>query len=122
MEENTIKGISEIVSNLKKQHVEEINLLNHQHKEVILKLFKQSQTEQQNHAQALKEAREQVKYARWGRCLSCLDCNNRFQCVTTCFSNNSTNKKDTMVLAQGTFSIRQTYESQNNLVQQEISE
>lgn len=99
MEDNIMKGISDIVSNLKKQHAEEISLLNHQHKEVVQELLKQSQTEQQNHAQALKEAREQVKYARWGFYVAflALIVTIGFNVYTTCFSNSSTNKKGTMV-------------------------
>lgn len=66
MEENIIKGISDIVSNLKEQHLKEINLLNQQHQEVIKELLNQSQTEQQHHAEAMKKAEAQVKYARRG--------------------------------------------------------
>lgn len=66
MEENIMKGISDIVSNLKKQHAEEVNLLNHQHHEVIQELLKQSQSESQKHIEAMEEARKQVKYTRWG--------------------------------------------------------
>ena len=66
MEDNIVKGISDIVSSSQKQHAEEINLLNRQHQVVIQELLNQSKAEQQNHAEALKEAREQVKYARWG--------------------------------------------------------
>lgn len=66
MEENIIRGIDDIVSTSKKQHVEEIKLLNHQHQEVIQELLTQSKTEQQNHAEVMKEARNQVKYARLG--------------------------------------------------------
>jgi len=66
MEENIVRGISDIVSNLKKQHLEEINLLNQQHQEVIKELLNQSHTEQQNHAEAMKKAETQVKYARRG--------------------------------------------------------
>lgn len=66
MEENIVKGISDIVSNLKKQHAEEINLLNHQHKEVIQELISQSQSESKKHSEAMEEARKQVKYARLG--------------------------------------------------------
>ena len=66
MENNILNGIGDIVSNLKKQHEKEINLLNQQHQEVIKELLKQFQTEQQNHAEAMKKAEAQVKYARKG--------------------------------------------------------
>ncbi len=65
-ENNILNGIGDIVSNLKKQHENEINLLNQQHKEVIKGLLKQSQTEQQNHDEAMRKAVAQVKYARRG--------------------------------------------------------
>ena len=114
MENNILKGIGDIVSTSQKQHAEEIKLLNHQHQEVIQELLKQSQTEQQNHAEALKEARKQVKYARWGFyvALFALIVTIGFNVYTTWFSNNSTCKKDNTVSVQGTPSIQQINENQ----------
>lgn len=64
-EYNLLKGIEDIVSNLKKQHAEEIKLLNNQHKEVVQELLNQSQSTETNHREALNEAHKQVKYTRW---------------------------------------------------------
>lgn len=58
-----MKGIKNIVSNLQKQHEEEINLLNNQHKEVVQELLKQSQLTEINHKETIKETHKQVKYA-----------------------------------------------------------
>lgn len=114
MEDNILKGISDIVSSSQKQHAEEINLLNHQHQVVIQELLNQSKAEQQNHAEALKEAREQVKYARWGFyvALFALVVTIGFNVYTTWFSNNSTSKEDTTVSLQEIPSIQQTNENQ----------
>ena len=114
MEENIVKGISDIVSSSQKQHAEEINLLNRQHQVVIQELLNQSKAEQQNHAEALKEAREQVKYARWGFyvALFALVVTIGFNVYTTWFSKNSINKKDTEVSVQGTPSTQQINENQ----------
>ena len=59
-----MKGIEDIVSNLQKQHAEEMNLLNKQHKEVVQELLKQSQSAENSHKEAIKETQQQVKYAR----------------------------------------------------------
>jgi len=59
-----MKGIEDIVSNLQKQHAEEMNLLNKQHKEVVQELLKQSKSAEDSHRDAIKEAQQQVKYAR----------------------------------------------------------
>lgn len=114
MEDNILKGISDIVSSSQKQHAEEINLLNHQHQVVIQELLNQSKAEQQNHAEALKEAREQVKYARWGFyvALFALVVTIGFNVYTTWFSKDSINKKDTAVSVQGTSSTQQINENQ----------
>ena len=114
MEDNILKGISDIVSSSQKQHAEEINLLNHQHQVVIQELLNQSKAEQQNHAEALKEAREQVKYARWGFyvALFALVVTIGFNVYSTWFSKNSINKKDTAVSVQGTPSTQQINENQ----------
>ena len=114
MEDNILKGISDIVSSSQKQHAEEINLLNHQHQVVIQELLNQSKAEQQNHAEALKEAREQVKYARWGFyvALFALVVTIGFNVYTTWFSKNSINKKDTAVSVQGTPLTQQINENQ----------
>ena len=95
MEDNILKGISDIVSSSQKQHAEEINLLNHQHQVVIQELLNQSKAEQQNHAEALKEAREQVKYARWGFyvALFALVVTIGFNVYTTWFSKTQLTKK-----------------------------
>ena len=114
MENNILNGIGDIVSTSQKQHAEEIKLLNHQHQGVIQELLKQSQTEQQNHAEVLKEAREQVKYARRGFivALIALVITVLFNVYLTWFSNNSTNEKDTTVSVQGTSSTQQINENQ----------
>lgn len=114
MENNILKGIGDIVSTSQKQHAEEIKLLNHQHQEVIQELLKQSQTEQQNHAEALKEARKQVKYARLGFyvALFALVVTIGFNVYMTWFSNNSTSKEDTTVSVQKTPTIQQINEKQ----------
>ena len=112
--DNILKGIGDIVSTSQKQHAEEIKLLNQQHQEVIQELLKQSQTEQQNHAEALKEAKKQVKYARRGFyvALFALVVTMGFNVYTTWFSNNSTSKEDTTVSLQEIPSIQQTNENQ----------
>ena len=81
---------------------------------VIQELLNQSKAEQQNHAEALKEAREQVKYARWGFyvALFALVVTIGFNVYTTWFSKNSINKKDTEVSVQGTPSTQQINENQ----------
>ena len=63
-EENFLKGIRDIVNTSQKQHEEEINLLNKQHKDVVQELLKQAQSAEVNHNEAIKEARQQVMYAR----------------------------------------------------------
>ena len=112
--DNILKGISDIVSSSQKQHAEEINLLNHQHQVVIQELLNQAKAEQQNHAGALKEAREQAKYARWGFyvALFALVVTIGFNVYTTWFSKDSINKKDTAVSVQGTSSTQQINENQ----------
>ena len=77
-------------------------------------MLKQSQTEQQNHAEATKEARKQVKYARWGFyvALFALVVTIGFNVYTTWFSNDSTCREDDTVSAQGTPSIQQINENQ----------
>lgn len=62
---NFLKAIEDIVNTSQKQHAEEMKLLNNQHKDVVQELLKQSQSAEANHREAIKEARKQVKYARW---------------------------------------------------------
>ena len=57
-------GIGDIVNTSQTQHVEEMNLLNKQHKEVVQELLKQSKSAEDSHRDAIKEAQQQVKYAR----------------------------------------------------------
>lgn len=64
MEKNLLDGIGDIVITSQKQHVEEMNLLNKQHKEVVQELLKQYQSAEDSHKEAIKEAQQQVKYAR----------------------------------------------------------
>ncbi len=64
MEKNLLDGIGDIVNTSQKQHLEEMNLLNKQHKEVVQELLKQSQSAEDGHKEAIKEAHQQVKYAR----------------------------------------------------------
>ncbi len=63
-EYNILKGLEDIVSTQQKHHAEEIQLLNNQHKDVIQELLKQSQSAQKNHSETIKEAQQQIKYAR----------------------------------------------------------
>ena len=64
MEKNLLNGIGDIVNTSQKQHLEEMNLLNKQHKEVVQELLKQSQSAETSHKETIKEAQQQVKYAR----------------------------------------------------------
>ena len=57
-------GIGDIVNTSQTQHVEEMNLLNKQHKEVVQELLKQSKSAEDSHRDVIKEAQQQVKYAR----------------------------------------------------------
>jgi len=63
-EKNLLDGIGDIVNTSQTQHVEEMNLLNKQHKEVVQELLKQSKSAEDSHRDAIKEAQQQVKYAR----------------------------------------------------------
>lgn len=63
-EKNLLDGIGDIVNTSQTQHVEEMNLLNKQHKEVVQELLKQSKSAEDSRRDAIKEAQQQVKYAR----------------------------------------------------------
>ncbi len=63
-EKNLLDGIGDIVNTSQTQHVEEMNLLNKQHKEVVQELLKQSKSAEDSHRDVIKEAQQQVKYAR----------------------------------------------------------
>ena len=119
MENNILNGIGDIVSTSQKQYAQEIELLNRQHQEVVHELLKQSIAEQQYYAEAMKEAREQVKYARRGFVVAfiALVITSLFNVYLTWISNKSTNNKDTTtVTIQEPLSMQHTYENQNNHV------
>ncbi|MBP5561492.1 MAG: hypothetical protein J6X70_06825 [Muribaculaceae bacterium] len=64
-EQNYLSAISNVISNLKKQHKEEMTQLQQHHAEVVTELKQQAIDAQQNYKETLSKANEQIKWARW---------------------------------------------------------
>ena len=64
-EQNYLSAISDVISNLKKQHKAEMSQMQQHHDEVITELKQQSKEAQQNYQESLAKANEQIKWARW---------------------------------------------------------
>lgn len=64
-EQNYLSAISDVISNLKKQHKTEMLQMQHHHNEVIAELKQQAKEAQQNYQVTLAKADEQIKWARW---------------------------------------------------------
>ncbi len=64
-EQNYLSAINDVISNLKRQHKEEMAQLQQQHNEVILELKQQAIDAQENYQESLSKANEQIKWARW---------------------------------------------------------
>lgn len=64
-EQNYISAISDIISNLRNQHKEEMKQMRQNHWEVVSELKQQAKEAQQNYQESLEKANEQIKWARW---------------------------------------------------------
>ena len=64
-ERNFLSAISDVISNQKKQHDEEMKQMQQHHDEVVAELKQQAIEAQQNYREALAKASEQIKWSRW---------------------------------------------------------
>ena len=64
-EQNYLSAISDVISNLKTQHKEEMEQMRQNHSEVVAELKQQAKEAQQNYQESLEKANEQIKWARW---------------------------------------------------------